>query len=246
MLILAGTQGWSGACAVTRRATSAVPVGEIAREATNAQLFVSMTSPVVSIPLNQHRPVVLADLIPFARAKSVVLVVAGAAIVGLLAQISVPLPFTPVPITGQTLGAVLVGAGLGWKRGVLALGLYTLVGLAGMPWFAGQTSGWAAPSFGYILGMVLAAGICGWLAERQADRTARRALPAMLISSIAIYAVGVPWLAVAINVGPAEALSKGLYPFLVGDVIKVLLAAGALPTAWRIAGRRGLTDNDTI
>lgn len=199
----------------------------------------------MSLPLERRRPVVLADLIPGERARSIVLVVAGAAIVGLLAQVSVPLPFTPVPITGQTLGALLVGSALGSKRGVASLGLYTLAGLAGMPWFAGQSSGWAAPSFGYILGMLLAAGLCGLLAERQADRTAKRALPAMLISSVVIYAVGVPWLAVAIHVGPATALSKGLYPFLVGDAIKVLLAAGALPTAWKLADRRGLTEDDS-
>lgn len=155
---------------------------------------------------------------------------------GVLAQVSIPLPFTPVPLTGQTFGALLIGTGLGWRRGLAAMVLYTLVGLAGVPWFAGHQSGWAMASFGYIIGMTIAAGVCGFLAERKADRTPAKSLPMMALGSVIIYAVGVPWLAAAVDLSMADALSKGLYPFLIGDAIKALIAAAALPTAWRLAG----------
>lgn len=195
-----------------------------------------MSNTAASIPVPRSQPVVLADLVPIERARDLILVVCGAVMVGLLAQVAIPLPFTPVPITGQTFGALLVGAGLGWRRGISSMVLYTLAGLVGVPWFAGHQSGWAMASFGYIIGMVIAAGVCGYLAERRADRTPLKSLPMMALGSVIIYAVGVTWLAVSIHVGPAEALSKGLYPFLIGDAIKALIAAAALPTAWRLAG----------
>lgn len=198
-----------------------------------------MSNIAASFPGSRSQPIVLSDLVPIERARDVILVVSGAVMAGLLAQVAIPLPFTPVPITGQTLGALLIGTGLGWRRGIASMVLYTLVGLAGVPWFAGHTSGWAAASFGYIIGMVIAAGVCGYLAERKADRTPAKSLPMMALGSLIIYAVGVPWLAVSVNVGPAKALSMGLYPFLAGDAIKVLIAAAALPTAWRLAGYSG-------
>ncbi|WP_306213163.1 biotin transporter BioY [Actinoplanes sp. RD1] len=188
--------------------------------------------------LRGPRAVVLADLIPGALARDVLLVAGGAGFVGLLAQVAVPIPGTPVPITGQTLGVLLIGAAFGWRRAAATIALYAIVGLAGVPWFSNGTSGYATASFGYIVGFFLAATAAGRLAERGADRTILKALPAMLVAEVIIYAVGLPWLAVAADLSFAETLSKGLVPFLLGDAVKAALAAGLLPAAWALTRRK--------
>ncbi|MFJ6636015.1 biotin transporter BioY [Streptomyces sp. NPDC091376] len=181
----------------------------------------------------------LADLLPASRTKDIALVVGGAVLTGIAAQISVPVPGSPVPVTGQTFAALLVGTALGTRRGFLSLALYALAGMAGMPWFAEGTSGYAMPSFGYILGMLLAATVVGALARRGADRSVLRTAGSMVLGSAIIYAVGVPYLALATGMTLAQAVSAGLVPFLVGDALKAALAMGALPTAWKLIGRRG-------
>lgn len=193
-------------------------------------------SQTASLP--RRRPLVLADLIPGTVARDVILVLAAASFVGLLAQISIHLSFTPVPVTGQTLGVLLAGTALGWRRSAAALGLYAVAGVAGVPWFAGHSSGYVGASFGYVLGFVLAAALCGFLAERGADRSILKSVPAMVAGEVVMYAVGVTWLAVSLHVGPGKAISLGLTPFLIGDAIKAALAAGLLPATWRLVGRR--------
>jgi biotin transport system substrate-specific component len=190
-----------------------------------------------------RRPVVLADLLPGAVVRDILLVAGAAGFVGALAQISIHLSFTPVPITGQTLGVLLAGTALGSRRGAAAMALYALAGIAGVPWFAGHTSGWAGASFGYIIGFFLAAALCGLLAERRADRSVLRSLPAMLAGEVVIYAAGLTWLALYAHLGPAATISEGLTPFMAGDAIKAVIAAGLLPAAWRLAGRRAGGDN---
>lgn len=185
------------------------------------------------------RPLVLADLVAGSRLRDVALVAGGAGFVGLSAQVAVPLPFTPVPLTLQTFAVLLAGAALGWQRAVPSMVLYLGVGAAGVPWFAAGTSGTAAPSFGYIVGFVLAAAVVGRLAGSGADRTPLRTFALMALGSAVIYLVGVPWLAASLGVGPTEAVALGLTPFLVGDAIKALVAAGLLPGAWRLVGRQG-------
>lgn len=170
----------------------------------------------------------------------------GALLVSALAQVAIPLPFTPVPITGQTLGVLLVGAALGPGLGAVSLGLYLVWGVIGLPVFAPDadgahatgvaTLGLAASTGGYLWGFVLASGVVGWLARRGWDRSFRSSIGAMLVGSIVIYACGVPWLAAAGSVPLQTALEWGLYPFVVGDTIKLLLAAGLLPAAWRLLG----------
>jgi len=188
--------------------------------------------------LSRRKPLVLADLIPGALVRDALLVVGAAGFVGLLAQVSIHLAFTPVPITGQTLGVLLSGTALGWRRGTAALALYAVAGVAGVPWFAGHSSGYVGASFGYVVGFVLCATLCGFLAERRADRSLLRSVPAMVAGEVLIYAVGVPWLAVSLHVGPAKAVSLGLTPFLAGDAIKAAIAAVLLPAAWKLAGPR--------
>jgi len=180
---------------------------------------------------------VLADLLPASRVRDIALVVGGAALTGLAAQISVPVPGSPVPVTGQTFAALLVGTTLGAGRGFLSLALYAIAGVAGMPWFAGATSGSAAPSFGYILGMILASTVVGALARRGADRSVLRTAGAMLLGEAIIYAVGVPYLAVATGMSASAAIAAGLTPFLLGDALKAALAMGLLPSAWKLLKR---------
>ena len=177
---------------------------------------------------------VLADLIPGGLVRDVLLVAGAAALTGLAAQILIPL--WPVPITLQTLTVLLAGAALGPLRGGLSMGLYLVVGVAGVPWFAEQNSGLGFVTFGYVVGFVLAAILVGWLARRGADRTFSGTIGAMVLGNLVIYAVGVPYLAWALGVDLGEAIRLGALPFLVGDALKILLAAGLLPLAWRLAG----------
>ncbi|HET6359450.1 biotin transporter BioY [Streptomyces sp.] len=183
--------------------------------------------------------VVLADLLPASRTKDIALVLGGAALTGIAAQIAVPVPGSPVPVSGQTFAALLVGTALGARRGFLSLALYTVAGMAGMPWFAQATSGYGMPSFGYILGMMLAATVVGALARRGSDRSVLRTAGAMAVGSLIIYAVGVPYLALAAGMTLSQAVAAGLTPFLIGDALKAALAMGALPAAWKLVGRRG-------
>ncbi|WP_217238371.1 biotin transporter BioY [Streptomyces sp. AC555_RSS877] len=179
---------------------------------------------------------VLADLLPASRVRDVALVVGGAALTGLAAQIAVPVPGSPVPVTGQTFAALLVGTALGASRGLSALVVYALAGLAGVPWFANGTSG-VSVSFGYILGMILASTVVGALARRGADRSMLRMAGTMLVGEAIIYAVGVPYLAYAADLSVSAAIAAGLTPFLIGDAVKAALAMGLLPSAWKLVKR---------
>ncbi|MFE7135376.1 biotin transporter BioY [Streptomyces sp. NPDC057638] len=184
-----------------------------------------------------HPGTVLADLLPASRVRDVALVVGGAALTGLAAQLSVPVPGSPVPVSGQTFAALLVGTALGARLGFLSLGLYAVAGVAGVPWFAEGTSGWGMPSFGYVIGMMLAAAAVGALARRGADRSVLRTAGAMVLGSAVIYAVGVPYLALSTGMTLSQAVAAGLTPFLIGDAVKAALAMGLLPTAWKLTRR---------
>ncbi|MHB9861710.1 biotin transporter BioY [Streptomyces sp. YIM S03343] len=181
---------------------------------------------------------VLADLLPASRVRDVALVLGGAVLTGLAAQLSVPVPGSPVPVTGQTFAALLVGTTLGAGRGFLSLALYALAGVVGVPWFAGGASGAAGVSFGYVIGMVLASAAVGALARRGGDRGVLRMAGTMILGEAIIYAIGVPYLAYAAGMSASAAVAAGLTPFLLGDALKAALAMGALPTAWKFAGRR--------
>jgi len=183
------------------------------------------------------RPRVLADLLPGALLRDVLLVIAAAALTGLCAQISIPLPFTPVPITLQTFAVLLSGAALGPWRGGAAMLLYLVAGVAGVPWFAQQESGYALVTLGYIVGFVVAATVVGALASRGADRTVSGTIVIMVIGNLIIYAIGVPWLMAATGLPLMVALEKGMWPFVIGDALKIALAAGLLPLTWRFANR---------
>lgn len=164
------------------------------------------------------------------------LIVLGSLFVAAMAQLSIPLQ--PVPVTGQTFAVLLVGMVLGSRRGALALVAYLGEGLAGLPVFAEAKSGLATmlgPTGGYLVGFIAAAWVVGLLAERGFDRSLFKALIAMAAGNLVIYAFGLTWLAT--QVGFANALVFGLYPFLIGDALKAGLAALLLPSAWRLVGK---------
>lgn len=167
--------------------------------------------------------------------RDLLLITAGALFVAALAQVKISLLFTPVPLTGQTFAVLLVGAGLGSKRGAASLILYTMMGAFGMPFFAGGASGLAyltGPTLGYLVGFITAAYVIGRLAERGLERSVRTSLVPFLVGTLVIYIFGAGWL--AIQFGIEQALTLGVIPFIVGDAIKVVLAALALPVAWKI------------
>ena len=171
------------------------------------------------------------------------LVLGASLVIALSAQVAIQLPFSPVPITGQTMAVLLVGALLGSRRGALAVLAYIAEGLAGLPVFAGGAAGLArlfGPTGGYLVGFVAAAFLVGWLAERGWDRRFGTTLAAMTLGNLVIYAVGVVWLAVFVG-GLSRAWSLGVLPFLPGDVIKIILAAVLLPGGWKLLGMRGRT-----
>lgn len=182
---------------------------------------------------------VLGDTIPGERVRDALLVIAGAGLVGLLAQISIHLSFTPVPMTGQTLGVLLVGAVLGVRRGTAALVLYAAAGLIGLKWFAFGQSGYVGANFGYILGFIASAAVCGYLAQLRADRRLISAVPAMIVGEVVMYVIGVAWLAVDLHLSIGTAISEGFLPFWIADAVKCALAASLLPSTWRLLGRRG-------
>jgi biotin transport system substrate-specific component len=192
--------------------------------------------PTASAVVLRRRRAVLADLLPGVVVRDVAVTIGAACFVGLLAQVSIHLSWTPVPITGQTLGVVLAGSALGPRRGGAALALYAIAGIAGVPWFAGHASGFVGGTFGYIIGFFVASVVCGYLAEKKADRNVLSAIPAMILGDAIIFLVGVPWLAVSYHFSAGTAIAKGVTPFLPGEGIKMALAAGALPAAWKIAG----------
>lgn len=189
-----------------------------------------MSSP----PIARPHGMVLADLLPGAWARDILLVGGYVAAIALSAQIVVPLPFTPVPISGQTFAVLLGAAALGSTRALVGGSAYLVLGVAGLPLFTAAS----AVTFGYIIGFVLAAGLVGRLAERGFDRTLSRAALAMVAGNLVIYVCGASYFAVATGQAPSAVLAQTVAPFLPGDAAKIALATALLPGAWRLAGHR--------
>jgi len=185
------------------------------------------------------RRTVLADTIPQARVRDATLVLAGALLTALLAQVEVHVPPSPVPVTGQTLAVGLVGATLGARRGAASLLLYALLGLV-LPFYAGGESGWHVvwgASGGYIVGFVFAAGAIGWLAERGADRKALAAFAAFVLGQLIVFAFGLAGLKIAVDQTWGWTIHNGFSIFIVGGLIKALVGALVLPSAWTLVRR---------
>lgn len=176
------------------------------------------------------------------RARHLALILIGTAVIALSARLYILIPGNPVPFTGQTFGVLLSAGALGFRRGLAASLLYMLLGVVGLPIFAEGQHGMAillGPSGGYLVGFVLASGIVGRLAELGWDRSLLGGIGAMLLGSLAIYAVGVPWLAVTYFNGDLyQGYVNGLLPYVLWDAVKLVLAAAAFPAAWWFVGRR--------
>ena len=191
-------------------------------------------------------PVSLGERIS-ARARHIALMVAGALFIAVTAQVVIPL--SPVPITGQTLGVLLVGGALGSKRGGFSVLLYVLLGFF-LPVYAGHAQGIShiigsteghlvlGATGGYLVGFVVAGAIVGRLAELGWDRNFVGAVAAFVVGNLVIYAFGVPWLMLAAGLNINEAVAGGLTPFLLGDGLKIVAAAALFPAAWWVVGRR--------
>jgi biotin transport system substrate-specific component len=186
-----------------------------------------------TLTLATGRPV-LADRI-FSRSllTDLVLIAAGAGLTGIAAQVVVPL--WPVPITGQTLAVLIVGSTLGAVRGSLSMVLYAVLGIVGVPVFADASHGLnvvMGPTGGYIVGFIFAAALTGWLAQRQWDHRLLKAIAAFVAGTVVTFVIGLPWLAASLSLNVEQTLQAGLYPFIVGGIIKALLAAGFIRVVW--------------
>jgi biotin transport system substrate-specific component len=185
------------------------------------------------------RRAVLADVLPGARVRDAVLVVSGALLTALFAQISIKVPGSPVPITGQTLAVGLVGATLGLRRGMASLALYALLGLF-LPFYADGSSGWDViwgASGGYIVGFIFAAGAIGWFAEHGADRNVLLAFAAFVVGQLLIFAFGLVGLKIAVDQSWGWTIHNGFTIFIVGGLVKAAIGGLALPGAWRLVRR---------
>ena len=172
---------------------------------------------------------VLADRLGGTIAREIALVAAGTIAMIVLARISIPLPFTPVPVSLGTLGALSVGTTLGARRGLVSVAAYALLGIAGVPVFTGTNVGWAFASFGYILGYLLVAAIAGLAAQRGADRRVLTMAPTALASIFSVYVLGLAWMIPFAHMTLEQGLMKGFVPFIVGDLLKAAVAAGRFP-----------------
>ncbi len=200
------------------------------------------TAPVTSTAV-AVRPTLADRLVPRTAVANAALIAAGVVVVSLLAQVEVPM--WPVPITGQTLGVMLVGASLGAWRGAVSLLSYLGVGLLGLPVFAGATGGLVAltkPSFGFIIGFVFAAALVGWLAERSWDRRPVLSLAAFGLASLVPFIFGIPYMgfvlgAMGVPNDLGSLLAFGFLPFIVGGIVKWLVAASVMPSLWALVRR---------
>ena len=187
------------------------------------------------------RPV-LADLVPSVTARRAVtdalLIGTGTLFVAAFAQLSITLPFTPVPITLSSFAVLLTGAALGSRRGALSMALYILAGVLGAPFYADGASGWAFAPFGYVLAYLPAAAVAGHLARRGSDRTPWGTVALVAAASLTIYVPGVAWLMAYLGVDLRTALALGVTPFLIGDAVKAVALGAVLPTAWKVVGRK--------
>ena len=195
-----------------------------------------MSLSAVAVP----RRAVLADALPRSAARDVVLVLGAALFTALCAQFEIPVPGSPVPVSGQTFAVILGAAALGAHRGTLAMGLYVLLGMVGLPFYSGGEGGVQhlfGATGGYLVGFVVAAAIVGRLAELGADRRPLLAFAAFCGAQLAVFGIGVPWLQVSTGMPWGDAIHSGFAIFVVGGIIKALVGAIATPAAWRAVRR---------
>jgi len=174
--------------------------------------------------------------------RDLLYIVGASFLTGLMAQIRITLPFTPIPLTGQTFAVLLSGVVLGSRRGFLSQALYLVEGAAGLPVFAGGTGSalhLLGPTGGYLWSFPVAAGLLGWLVERGASRSSSKLAGALIVSDLLILASGGAWLHIVFRVPYSQSWILGCYPFLVADILKIVLVGLSLPRILRWFGAHG-------
>ena len=185
------------------------------------------------------KPTIVDRFVPRSLAADIILIVYGTVLTAIAAQIAFPL--WPVPITGQTFAVLLVGATLGATRGAISMAFYVLIGAAGLPVFTDGKSGFVfGPTLGYLFGFIAAGAVVGYFAEREIGRKWFSVAVGFVAGNTIIYAFGLPWLSIFLgaNSWPNDlnsTLAAGLYPFILGDALKIALASTLLPGAWALA-----------
>jgi biotin transport system substrate-specific component len=167
----------------------------------------------------------------------IALVVGGVFFLSLMAQIALPIPGSPVPVTGQTLGALLIGTAYGASLGFTTFATYLIVGFLGAPIFASGSHGIArmtGATGGYLVGMLLATALTGYLAQRKWDQKIRTVIPTMILGDLLVFGCGMYWLHHVAAQSWRWTFAKGFTPFLLGEVIKIAIASTALPACWKL------------
>lgn len=167
-------------------------------------------------------------------------VMGGVGFITLMAQVAIPVPGSPVPVTGQTLAVLLIGTTYGARLGVTTFATYLLAGIAGAPVFAGSTHGIEkviSATGGYLVGMLLASLLLGYLADRKADQKFRTSFPALLLGDAVIFFFGLTWLHFSLDLSWSATFAAGLTPFIFGEVLKIAITATSLPLIWRKISR---------
>ena len=171
-------------------------------------------------------------------------VVGGIGLISLLAQISIPVPGSPVPVTGQTLGVLLIGTTYGARLGLITFASYLLAGIAGAPIFAPSATSpnhgierLTGATGGYLVGMLVASLLLGYLADRKADQKFRTSFPALLLGDLVIFAFGLTWLHTSLDLTWTATIKAGFTPFILGEALKIAITATSLPLVWRRISR---------
>lgn len=167
-------------------------------------------------------------------------IIGGVGFIAALAQISIPIPGSPVPVTGQTLAALLIGTTYGARLGFITFSTYLLAGIAGAPIFAGSTHGIervTGATGGYLVGMLLASFVLGYLADRKADQSFKTSFPALILGDLIIFTFGLLWLRASLDLSWSATIAAGLTPFILGELLKIAITATSLPLIWRSISR---------
>jgi biotin transport system substrate-specific component len=167
-------------------------------------------------------------------------IIGGVGFIAALAQISIPIPGSPVPVTGQTLAALLIGTTYGARLGFITFSTYLLAGIAGAPIFAGSTHGIervTGATGGYLVGMLLASFVLGYLADRKADQSFKTSFPALILGDLIIFTFGLLWLRASLDLSWSATIAAGLTPFILGELLKIAITATSLPLIWRRISR---------
>ena len=198
-----------------------------------------------SLPMSLHSGSLRTAVFPRSSALTEALfVVGGIGFISLLAQISLPVPGSPVPVTGQTLGVLLIGTTYGARLGFITFASYLLAGIAGAPIFAPSATSanhgierLTGATGGYLVGMLIASLLLGYLADRKADQKFRTSFPALLLGDLVIFTFGLAWLHASLDMTWAATFKAGFTPFILGEALKIAITATSLPLVWRKISR---------